>query len=53
MVRFKDEVLGSYSTLPIALDNLLSGHMDWPSTGLDLSKNDLPDEIAQWILVSR
>src|SRR5215217_7013701 len=37
-VRFEDEVLGSYHSLASALDNLLSGQVDWPSTGLDPSK---------------
>jgi len=53
IVRFKDEVLGSYPTLATALDNLLSGHVDWPSTGLDPSKADLPDDIAGWTFVGR
>ena len=53
VVRFKDEVLGSYHSLAAALDNLLSGHVDWPSTGLDPSKADLPDDIAEWTFVSR
>src|SRR3954454_17345297 len=47
-VRFEDEPLGSYHSLASALDNLLSGQVDWPSTGLDPSKADLPDEIGQW-----
>ena len=29
-VRFEDEVLGSYHSLASALDNLLSGQVDWP-----------------------
>jgi hypothetical protein len=53
VVRFKDEVLGSYHSLAAALDNLLSGHVDWPSTGLDPSKADLPDDITEWTFVSR
>ena len=52
-VRFEDEVLGSYHSLASALDNLLSGQVDWPSTGLDPSKADLPDEIGQWTCVGR
>ena len=52
VVRFKDEVLGSYHSLPVALDNLLSGHVDWPSAGFDPSKADLPDDIVQWTFVS-
>jgi hypothetical protein len=52
-VRFEDEVLGSYYSLASALDNLLSGQVDWPSTGLDPSKADLPDDIGQWTFVGR
>jgi hypothetical protein len=52
-VRFEDEVLGSYHSLASALDNLLSGQVDWPSTGLDPSKADLPDDIGQWTFVGR
>ena len=40
-VRFEDEPLGSYHSLASALDNLLSGQVDWPSTGLDPSKADV------------
>jgi hypothetical protein len=50
-VRFENEVLGSYHSLASALDNLLSGHVDWPSTGLDPSKSDLPDDIADWTVM--
>ena len=52
-VRFEDEVLGSYHSLASALDNLLFGQVDWPSTGLDPSKADLPDDIGQWTFVGR
>src|SRR3954468_2520001 len=52
-VRFEDEPLGSYHSLASALDNLLSGQVDWPSTGLDPSKADLPDDIGQWTFVGR
>ena len=51
--RFEDEPLGSYHSLASALDNLLSGQVDWPSTGLDPSKADLPDDIGQWTFVGR
>jgi hypothetical protein len=41
-VRFESEFLGSYHSLASALENLLSGHVDWPSTGLDPSKPTCP-----------
>jgi len=50
-VRFESEVLGSYHSLAAALDNLLSGHVDWPSSGLDPSKADLSDDIADWTVM--
>ena len=43
----------NFSGLASALDNLLSGQVDWRSTGLDPSKADLPDEIGQWTFVGR
>ena len=52
-VRFEGEVLGTYHSLAVALDNLLSGHVDWPAAGFDPSKADLPDDIADWTFVGR
>ena len=52
-VQFEGEFLGSYHSLTSALENLLSGHVDWPSTGLDPSKADLPDDIAGWTFVGQ
>ena len=40
--------LGAYVTPRQALDDLVNGHIRWPSNGLDPSKAGLPDHLSEW-----
>ena len=47
------EDLGSYHSPESALGDLLGGHTDPPSSGVETDEWGLPDELSDWELVTR
>ena len=47
-IIFDDENLGSYGTPEQALDDLVGGHAFTPSSMVDTSILNIPDEINEW-----
>ncbi|WP_298624611.1 hypothetical protein [uncultured Zoogloea sp.] len=48
---FENGQLDWYSTPEQALDDLVSGHGQWPSHGIDPSTLGLPDCLSEWKLL--
>jgi hypothetical protein len=45
---YGDESLGSYATPEQAAGDLAGGHTDFPSSGVDPSTLDIPDNLSEW-----
>lgn len=50
---WNDEYLDGYHRADAALDELLGGHIPWPSSGINPADCGLPEELADWDEISR
>lgn len=49
---FTDESLGSYASPELALGDIVGGHLESHSSGVDTSVLGIPDELQDWTRAS-
>ncbi len=47
-----DEDLGSYASPELALGDIVGGHLEWHSSGVDTALLGIPDDLLDWVLAS-